>query len=45
MRDVVLADRREKLLLNWVKEKLKNTYVRMDERYRDCEFEYDGWVR
>ena len=45
MRDVVLADRREKVLLDWVKQKLKNTYVRMDERYRDCDFEYEGWVR
>ncbi len=45
MRDIVLAKRREQLLQDWVKQKLKSTYVRMDAQYRDCDFEYDGWVR
>ncbi len=45
MRNIVLAKRREQMLQDWVKQKLKNTYVRMDEKYRDCDFEYDGWIR
>jgi peptidyl-prolyl cis-trans isomerase SurA len=28
-----------------VKDKLKNTYVRMNDRYRDCKFEYEGWIK
>ena len=45
MKDVVLAKRREEALQAWVAEKLKNTYVRMADQYRDCEFEYQGWVK
>ena len=45
MKDVVLAKRREEKLTSWVVDKIKNTYVRMDERYKDCKFEYQGWVR
>lgn len=45
MKDVVLAKRREQVLHDWVVEKIKHTYVRMNERYKDCNFEYQGWVR
>lgn len=45
MKDVVLAKRREQALNDWVAEKLKNTYVRMNDQYRDCEFQYKGWVK
>ena len=45
MKDVVLAKRRDEFLKSWVKEKLSKTYVRMNDRYRDCKFEYEGWVK
>ena len=45
MKDVVLAKRRDEVLNEWVTNKIKNTYVRMNERYRDCEFQYKGWVK
>jgi len=45
MKDVVLAKRKEEFLKSWVKEKLRNTYVRMNDRYRDCKFEYEGWIK
>ena len=45
MKDVVLAKRREQALHDWVAQKLKNTYVRMNEQYRGCKFEYEGWVK
>lgn len=45
MKDVVLAKRREEFLKSWVKDKLSKTYVRMNDRYRDCKFEYEGWVK
>ena len=41
----VLAKRREQALNDWVAQKLKNTYVRMNDQYRDCEFQYKGWVK
>ncbi len=45
MKDVVLAQRKEAFLKDWVKKKLKDIYVRMNDRYKDCKFEYEGWVK
>ena len=45
MKDVVMAKRREEILHNWVVSKIKSTYVRVNPQYRDCEFEYEGWIR
>ena len=45
MKNVVLAKRREEYLRDWVKNKLKDIYVRMNDRYKDCKFEYQGWVK
>ena len=45
MQDVVLAKEREKTLHDWVVNKIKSTYVRMNDRYKNCKFEYQGWVK
>ena len=45
MKNVVTAKQREKVLHEWVVNRIKSTYVRLNERYRDCKFEYEGWVK
>lgn len=45
LKNVVLAKEREKVLHNWVVNKIKQTYVRMDDRYKNCNFEYQGWIK
>lgn len=45
MKDMVVAQRREEILHKWVSDKLKTTYIRMNPQYRDCKFEYQGWVK
>ena len=45
MKNVVLAKRREKVLHDWVVNRIKSTYVRVADRYRNCSFQYEGWVR
>ena len=45
MKDVVLEKRREEKLHQWVVDKINATYVRVNDNYRNCEFEYQGWVR
>ena len=45
MKDMVLDKRREETLHNWVVDKIKSTYVRIGDEYRDCQFEYEGWIR
>ena len=45
MRNVVLAQRRQDVIREWLADKIKHTYVRMNDRYKDCEFEHQGWVK
>ena len=45
MREVILNKRRQEALHDWVVDKIKHTYVRMNDRYKDCKFEYQGWVK
>lgn len=45
MQNVVLAKERQKKLHDWVVDKIKHIYVKMSDRYRDCKFEYQGWIK
>lgn len=35
----------EEKIKEWIKEKLKTTYVRIDPEWQNCEFKYDGWIK
>ena len=41
--DVLIAKMKEEKLEAWIKEKQKTTYVRINENWRSCEFQYPGW--
>ena len=45
LKNLVLAKRREEVLHEWVVNRIKSTYVRINDRYRNCNFQYEGWVR
>jgi peptidyl-prolyl cis-trans isomerase SurA len=45
LKNLVLAKRREEKLHEWVVNRIKSTYVRINERYRNCNFQYEGWIR
>lgn len=45
IKDVMVAKMKQQKLENWIKEKQKTTYVRINENWCDCEFQYPGWVR
>jgi peptidyl-prolyl cis-trans isomerase SurA len=45
LKDVVTETRAQAKLKKWVQEKQKTTYVRINEGWQDCEFEFPGWVR
>jgi peptidyl-prolyl cis-trans isomerase SurA len=34
---------RERKMVEWIKEKQKTTYVRINGEWCDCEFQYPGW--
>ena len=37
--------KRQEILDKWLKNKIKSTYVRIDENWKKCEFRYEGWLR
>ncbi|MGM9713956.1 MAG: peptidylprolyl isomerase [Prevotella sp.] len=45
MKDVVLSKRKTEFIHDWVKNKIKNTYISMKSRYKNGDYEYDGWVQ
>jgi len=45
MRDIVTAKRRKEILHDWVVKKVKETYVRINPRYKSCNFQYEGWLK
>lgn len=45
LKDVVLAKRREEKIHKWVVDKINGVYTRLNDRYRDCKFEYEGWIK
>ena len=45
LKELVLNKRRETKLHDWVVDKIKTTYTRIDDRYKGCNFEYAGWIK
>jgi len=45
LKSVVEGRKREDILREWVAKKQKTTYVRISDRWRNCDFRYPGWVR
>ena len=45
LREIVLNKKKEELIDNWIREKQKSIYVRVNENWCDCEFEYPGWIK
>lgn len=38
-------DKQQELVDEWLQKKIEQTYVRIDPAWRNCEFQYNGWVR
>lgn len=45
LRDVVVNKRKEEKIEQWIKDKIKTTYVRISPDCRNCKFHYEGWVK
>ena len=36
---------KENIIREWIEKKIKDTYVRIEDGWNDCEFKYSGWVK
>lgn len=45
LKSIVESRKREELLNDWILKKQRTTYVRISEGWRNCDFQYPGWVK
>lgn len=45
LKSIVEEKRREEILHKWIVNKQKQTYVRINENWQNCDFRYPGWVK
>ena len=45
LKELVLSKIRAQKLDQWIKDKQKKTYVRINEGWKKCDFKYPGWVK
>ena len=45
IKDMYEASRKQELLKEWVEKKIKDTYVRIEDGWSDCEFKHQGWLK
>jgi peptidyl-prolyl cis-trans isomerase SurA len=36
---------KEKAVSDWIEKKIKDTYVRIEDGWRNCEFKHEGWIK
>ena len=37
--------KRQEKINNWIKEKQRTTYIKIDKKWLNCDFEYKGWIK
>src|SRR5699024_9500404 len=45
LKSIVESRNREELLHDWIIKKHKSTYVRISDGWRNCDFQYPGWIK
>ena len=45
LKEIVLDKKRQEVLDDWIREKQKHTYVRINEKWQHCAFKYPGWIK
>ena len=38
-------NRKETIIENWIKDKIKDTYIMISPEWRNCDFKYDFWIK
>ncbi len=43
--DLCTADKQNKLIEEWVAKTQKETYIKIEDEYKNCKFNYSGWIK
>jgi len=45
LKTLVENQKREEILNNWISKKQKETYIRINDNWKNCDFQRDGWIK
>jgi peptidyl-prolyl cis-trans isomerase SurA len=45
LKNMVESDKRQQIINDWIAKKQKETYIRINDNWKNCDFEKDGWVQ
>ena len=45
LKNLYEAQKKEEFLKTWIAKKQKETYISIDPDWRNCEFQYPGWIK
>ena len=45
LQDMAIAFERQRAVKEWIKTKLDNTYIHIDESFKNCRFSYGNWAK
>ncbi|MFT4221829.1 peptidylprolyl isomerase [Dysgonomonas sp.] len=45
LKAIVEDKKQEEVLKKWLQAKIKDTYVRIDKNWQNCDFQYSGWIK
>lgn len=45
LKEIVENKKHQEILKKWLQNKIKNTYVRIDDNWVNCDFQYTGWIK
>ena len=45
LKDMYELSAKNKIITDWIENKIKSTYVYIEEGWRDCQFQHEGWLK
>lgn len=45
IKDMYINHKKQEVLKEWLEKKIKDTYVRIEDGWDNCDFHYQGWVK
>lgn len=45
LKEIVENNKKQEVLKKWLQGKIKDTYVYIDDAWKNCDFQYSGWIK
>lgn len=45
LQDMALAEKKDETMRTWISKKQRSTYIKINETYHSCPFNYEGWIK